>query len=165
LCPADYRLYARTLQPAAPKRRAIEFCCPPGFPPSGVQRFHQHNIYLIALHRKGKEQAFGALLIDDMRRTRWGAAGEAALPVQADGLPLHLALLWTRNMARALILRGSRAAKLLMPAALLKLGLTPAAKLLDLEVGVRCLCSEDQMATRAKTFNVARGTRAAKARQ
>jgi hypothetical protein len=41
------------------------------------------------------------------------------LPVQAGGLPLHLALLWTRNTATALILRGSRAAKLLRPAALL----------------------------------------------
>jgi hypothetical protein len=48
---------------------------------------------------------------------------------------------------------------------LAKLGLTPAAKLLDLEVGVRCLCRDDQMATRAKTFNVARRTRAAKAGQ
>jgi hypothetical protein len=82
LCPANYRRYAsRTLQPAAPKRRAIEFCRPPGFPPSGVQKFHQHNIYLIALHCKCQEQAFGALLINDFRRTTWGAAGEALLPV------------------------------------------------------------------------------------
>jgi hypothetical protein len=89
------------------------------FPPSGVQKFHQHNIYLIALHCKCQEQAFGALLINDFRRATWGAAGKAALPVQAGGLPLHLALIWTRNTATALILRGSRAAKLLMPAALL----------------------------------------------
>ena len=59
--------------PQAPRDRIVLFT---RFPPSGVQKFYQHNLYLIALHCKCQEQAFGALLINDFRRATWGAAGK-----------------------------------------------------------------------------------------
>ncbi len=103
--------------PQAPRDRIL---LSTRFPPSGVQKFYQHNIYLIALHCKSQGQAFGALLNLTISDGQRGAPrGKRLCRVQAGGLPLHLALIWARNTATASILRGSRAAKLLMPAVLL----------------------------------------------
>jgi hypothetical protein len=64
---------ASTGSPQAPRDRIL---LSTRFPPSGVQKFHQHNIYLTALHCKCQEQAFDALLINDFLRGTWGAAGK-----------------------------------------------------------------------------------------
>jgi hypothetical protein len=58
--------------PQAPRDRIL---LSTRFPPSGVQKFHQHNIYLIALHCKCQEQAFDALLINDFLWATWAPRG------------------------------------------------------------------------------------------
>jgi hypothetical protein len=82
--------------PQAPRDRIL---LSTKFPPSGVQKFRQHNIYLIALHCKCQEQAFGALLINDFRRPRWGRRGGSAFAGSDPAGSRFTAVPQTRNTA------------------------------------------------------------------